>query len=285
MINRIIILGLALVSCGGGHGPAKEKAKADPTSVATVTVPSPHGYDLGSPKKTVLPESLHEISGISFLHKEQDTLYAIEDETGRLFHFHPGDARFHSWKFGKHGDYEDVAVLNQREFVVLRSDGALFVFPATMVGSADYKGVKVYEHILPKGEYEGLYGDDGKLVALCKSCAVDEKQNAVSGYVLQYDGKNVLRVADRFVVGLSKKKFHPSCLARHPLTKEWYILSSVNKQLLVLDEQWKVKASFDLNPGLYKQPEGLAFDAKGNMYISNEGVLGNANILFFAYRP
>jgi len=285
MINRIIILGFALVSCGGGHAPAREKPTADPKAVAAVTVPSPRGYDLGSPKKTVLPESLHEISGISFLHKEQDTLYAIEDETGRLFHFHLGDARFHSWKFGKHGDYEDVAVLNQNEFAVLRSDGSLFVFPAAMVGSADNKGVKVYEHILPKGEYEGLYGDEGKLIALCKSCAVDDKLNEVSGYVLQYDGNKVLRIADHFVVGGTKKRLHPSCLARHPLTKDWYIISSVNKVLLVLDAQWKIKASFDLSPGLFKQPEGLAFDAKGNMYISNEGVLGNANILFFAYRP
>jgi hypothetical protein len=288
MINRITILGfaflgIATVSCGGGKRPPEVKEKSKPVVVATV--PSPHGYDLGSPKKTVLPEALHEISGICFLHKEQDTLYAIEDETGRLFHFHPGDTRYPSWKFGKRGDYEDLAVLNQNEFVVLRSDGTLFVFPAAMVGSADNKGVKVYEHILPKGEYEGLYGNEGRVVALCKNCTVDDKRNEVSGYVLQYDEKKELRVAGHFVVGTAKKKFHPSCLARHPLTKEWYIISSVNRALLVLDEQWRVKESYDLNPGLYKQPEGLAFDAKGNMYISNEGVQGNANVLFFAYRP
>jgi hypothetical protein len=287
MINQSIIGVLAVVfvasvSCGGGHKPEPAKEKAKPVVAAA---PSPHGYDLGAPKKTVLPESLHEISGITFLHNDQDTLYAIEDETGRLFYFHLGNNRFPAWKFGKHGDYEDVTVMNQNEFAVLRSDGSLFVFPASMVRSGDNKGVKAYEHILPKGEYEGLCGDDGKLIALCKNCVVDDKKTEVSGYVLQYDEKRVLRVADHFMVGVAKKKFHPSCLARHPLTKEWYIISSVNKELLVLDGQWKVKETYALNPDLFKQPEGLTFDAKGNMYISNEGVQGNANILYFSYKP
>jgi len=299
MMNKTMILVAALsclatVACGGGQQPkVKEKPKTEKPAVATV--PSPRGYDLGSPKKTVLPEPLHEISGITFLRSDSDTLYAIEDETGRLFYFHLGDGKYHKWKFGKHGDYEDVTVLNRSEFVVLRSDGSLFVFPASVVRSPDNKGVKVYPNILPKGEYEGLYGDDGgKLIALCKNCPNDDQRDEVSGYVLQYDEKHVLRVTDHFLVEVSAKhlksihkkvKFHPSCIARNPVTREWYIISSVNKVLLVLDDAWKVKGMFDLNPDLFKQPEGLAFDAKGNMYISNEGVQGNANILYFPYKP
>jgi hypothetical protein len=186
-------------------------------------------------------------------------------------------------------------VFNHEEFVVLRSDGSLFIFPAGIVRSADNKGVKTYPHILPRGEYEGLYGDEGgKLIALCKNCPEDDQRDEVSGYILQYDEKHVLRVKDHFLVEVprdrlksihKKVKFHPSCLARHPLTKEWYIISSVNRVLIVLDDAWKVKGMYDLNPELFKQPEGLAFDAKGNMYISNEGAQGNANILYFAYRP
>jgi uncharacterized protein YjiK len=68
------------------------------------------------------------------------------------------------------------------------------------------------------------------------------------------------------------------------LTKQWYIVSSVNKVLIVLDDRWQVKGMYPLDPVLFKQPEGLAFDAKGNMYISNEGQQGNANVLLFSYK-
>ena len=256
-------------------------------------VVSPPGYQLDSPKKFVMSESLREISGIVMLRGNSDTLYAIGDEEGKLFYFHPGDGKFTYKKFGKKGDYEDVTILDNREFVVLRSDGSLFVFPLSLVEDGNTDNVEKYENILPSGEYEGLFGDDnGRLIALCKNCRDDDQRGEVSGYALERDKKGALTIIEHFKVDVSmlkltsinrKAKFHPSCIARHPLTREWYILSSVNKLLLVLDDHWKVKASYALEPSLFKQPEGLAFDKKGNMYISNEGGDGNANVLLFTY--
>ena len=297
MINKHMIGMMAVfcvglcASCKGGHGSDPKPAVA---RVAPVTA-GPPGYDLGAPKKYIVSESLHEISGICFLKNNPDTMYAIEDETGRLFHFHLGDGRFPAYKFGGHGDYEDVTILNDAEFVVLRSDGSLFVFPLGFIRGGDNKAVQSYIHILPKGEYEGLFGDEGgRLIALCKNCPDDNQRDEVSAYLLQYDDKHVLAIKDHFFVQVpasklhsihNKVKFHPSCVARHPLTKDWYIVSSVNKVLIVFDGQWKVKGMYDLDPVLFKQPEGLAFDNKGNMYISNEGVQGNANVLVFSYKP
>ncbi len=296
MINKYMIRVAAVccvglcVSCKGGHGDGpKTAARVGPV------VAGPAGYDLGVPKKYVVAESLHEISGICFLRNNPDTMYAIEDETGRLFHFHLGDNRYPAYKFGGHGDYEDLTILNADEFVVLRSDGTLFVFPVGLVWGGDKKAVKVYDHILPKGEYEGVFGDeDGALIALCKNCPDDNQRDEVSAYRLRYDDKHVLRLREHFFVQIpasklhsihSKIRFHPSGVARHPLTKEWYIVSSVNRALIVLDDQWKMKGLYDLDPVLFKQPEGLAFDSKGDMYISNEGVQGNANVLYFPYKP
>jgi hypothetical protein len=262
-------------------------------------VSSPPGYHLGSPQKFVMSESLREISGIATLRGNGDTLYAIEDEEGKLFYFHPGDGKFAYKKFGKRGDYEDVTILNDKEFVVLRSDGSLFVFPLSLVSDGSMDNVEEYENILPSGEYEGLFGDDnGKLIALCKSCPDDDQRDEVSAYVLERVHKdspttgNSLTITGHFKVDVSllkltninrKVKFHPSCIARHPLTREWYIISSVNKILLVLDDHWKMKASYPLEPSLFRQPEGVAFDRKGNMFISNEGGDGNAHVLLFKY--
>lgn len=280
-------------SCRGCH--EQKKPSVVTAGAGGPVVPGPAGYNLGAPKKFVLGEPLHEISGICFLHGNADTMYAIEDEKGRLYHFHPGDSRYRAYKFGSHGDYEDVTILGDAEFVVLRSDGSLFVFPVSSVGS-NIKMVQSYVHILPKGEYEGLFGDaGGRLIALCKNCPDDDQREEVSGYVLQYRaGGHRLAIVDHFKVRVpaeklhsihTKIKFHPSCLARNPRTGEWYIISSVNKVLIVLDDQWAVKGMYDLDPVLFKQPEGLAFDKQGNMYISNEGVQGNANVLLFPYKP
>ncbi len=290
MIGMVLFLGMGLCSsCKGCNEQPAKVVRAVPT------VPGPHGYDLKNPKKFIVSEPLHEISGIAFLRNNADTCYAIEDETGRLFHFHLGDGKFPAYKFGKHGDYEDVTILNDAEFVVLRSDGSLFVFPLELIKGGDNKTVRAYEHILPQGEYEGLYGDGGgKLIALCKNCPDDDQAEEVSGYVLEYNSRHSLAITNHFKVKLpaeklhsihKKIKFHPSCLARNPVTSEWYIISSVNKVLVVLDGQFNVKELFDLDPVLFKQPEGLAFGRNGDMYISNEGVQGNANVLLFSYKP
>ncbi|MBS1663140.1 MAG: SdiA-regulated domain-containing protein [Bacteroidetes bacterium] len=251
-------------------------------------VVSPPGYDLSEPKKFVVGEILHEISGVVFYKGNPDTLYAIEDEAGRLFYLHLGERQYPYWKFGKRGDYEDVTILDDKEFVVLRSDGSLFVFPIDQVrkGGDEGASTKSYEHILPSGEYEGLYADGGKLIALCKNCPEDDKRDEVSAYVLQYNANHELAITDHILVQVKvSKRFHPSALARHPKTGEWYVLSSVNKALIVLDEQWKYKKTYELDPILFKQPEGLAFDKDGNMYVSNEGHGGTANVLVFSYKP
>jgi len=257
-------------------------------------VASPPGYDLKRFEKFVMGDDLLEISGIVLLPGKDDSLYAIEDEDGRLFYFKPGGDKAEKVKFGKRGDYEDVAVVDGRTFVVLRSDGSLYVFGVGDVrGGEKVANVTELPNVLPEGEYEGLYGEsDSTLYALCKNCKPDDQRDGVSVYKLRHQQDGSFAVTEHFTVDVSninlpkeqrRGKFHPSALARHPITHEWYILSSVNKILLVLDDQWKVKSAYSLKPSVFKQAEGLAFDSKGNMYISNEGGDGNANVLLFKY--
>ena len=42
-------------------------------------------YQLDKPDKFNMPESLLEVSGITFYKGKKDTMYAIQDEQGRLF--------------------------------------------------------------------------------------------------------------------------------------------------------------------------------------------------------
>jgi uncharacterized protein YjiK len=54
--------------------------------------------------------------------------------------------------------------------------------------------------------------------------------------------------------------------------------------LVVADSSWKVKQVFNLDPSLYIQPEGIAFDKNNNLYISNEGGdIHAGNVLKISY--
>lgn len=254
---------------------------------------SPPGYDLDAPVKYEMPGFLLEISGIAFNKGKADTLYAEQDEEGKLYYGDPGKGAWKNFKFAAKGDYEDVAICNE-QVVLLRSDGTLFSFPLDNVRQNVPVAARKTEKLLPKGEYEGLCVADeagSRLAVLCKQCS-DDRDN-ISGHFLRLsangeitpDGEFHIRVKEVEKLSGNKKLLHPSALNRHPLTGEWYILSSVNKMLIVADSDWQVKAVYHLRRSMFNQPEGLAFDEKGNLYISNEGKKSlPGNILVFNYR-
>ncbi|MFT3705875.1 MAG: SdiA-regulated domain-containing protein [Agriterribacter sp.] len=251
-------------------------------------IPTPPHYRLDEPEKFLMPESLLEISGIAFHHGKSDTVYAIQDEEGKLFRLAWREKKQTHIKFGKKGDYEDVTILHD-EAIVLKSNGALYFFP---LGDEDIDSTKESKHIFPQGEYEGLYADEqsGNIYVLCKNCMADNSKASVTGYILQQ--KDSLQQTGSFSIDVSaikditgkvKRGFRPSGLAQQPLTKEWFIISAVNKLLVITDSNWQVKEVYPLDGKIFNQPEGIAFDNAGNLYISNEGDdLVQGNILKFA---
>lgn len=252
---------------------------------------NPTGYDLGSPEKLRMREALLEISGIAFTDK--DELYALEDEEGQLYRVALSDGRIlYSSRFGKKGDYEDVAVTS-KHVVVLRSDGALLTFAADQVGKKISK-VSLQADLLPKGEYEGLYAKGDSVYVLCKDCAKNKGEKYSLGYTFAINEKGKLAQKGNFKIAvqeiceqIDKKKLHfrPSAFAQHPKTNDWYFLSSVNRLLVVTDAQWKVKEVCPLPHSPFLQPEGIAFDSKSNLYVSNEGdEIINGSVFKFAYR-
>ena len=247
-------------------------------------------YKLDQPDKFFMPESLLEISGITFYKGKSDTVYAIQDEQGRFFRIPWGVKKQMNAKFGKQGDYEDVAIVNEK-VVILKSNGSFFIFPFADAIYEEIDSVREWKRLLPEGEYEGMYGDEAtrSLYVICKNCAEDNSKNSVSGYIYQV-GDSVYQTGTFMIdvneikafTGKVKRGFRPSAIAKNPVTSDWYIISAVNKLLVVTDSKWKIKEACLLNGNMFNQPEGLAFDEKGNMYISNEGGdLTQGNILRF----
>lgn len=242
---------------------------------------SPAGYDLTQPVKYDMPEDLFEISGIAFHEGNAGMLYAEQDEDGKVYSLKPGDATATAVKFAGHGDFEDIAISNNY-VIVMRSEGTFFTMPFDQVQQGKADQVREFAGLIPKGEYEGMaanYGTD-EVFVLCKTCGEDKKTGSVTGYVLKLDATGGLTLDKTFKINTEKiaaagegkkTKFRPSALTFNKHSKEWFLLSSVNKMLVVTDTAWNIKQVYTLSPKLFNQPEGITFDIDNNLYISNEG--------------
>lgn len=265
-LSGIVLLTLAFTACA--------KTKENFTS--------PEGYNLSQPVKYKMPEELFEVSGIAFHEGNAATLYAEQDEDGKIYALKLGDATTTHVKFAGHGDFEDMAITGNYA-IVMRSDGVFFTLPFDRVQQGKAEQVKEQAGLIPQGEYEGMaanYNAD-EVFVLCKNCDADKKTGSVTGYILKLDAAsgslsldktfkiNTQKIAAQS--GGKKVKFRPSALTFNKQKKEWFLLSSVNKMLVITDTAWNIKQVHRLDPALFNQPEGITFDIDNNLYISNEG--------------
>jgi hypothetical protein len=251
---------------------------------------SPPEYNLNSPAVIKLPGYLDEISGIAYYPKDK-SVFAISDEKGWLYKiFLSGNKAIQKWKFAKKDDFEDV-VLVDSTFYILNSNGDLL---SLRFYTQDSIIIKEYPLPLPgKNEFEILYLDkeQHRLILLCKNCASDDN-NSLSSRAFDLSGLT-FSSGPAYVIDIrkieslmqeKKVRFKPSAAAIHPLTGRLFIISAINKVLVVADPNGNPEKIYRINPRLYKQPEGLTFTPEGHLLISNESKeIGAANILIFKY--
>lgn len=267
-------------------------------------------FDFDHPAEVIkLPQKLHEISGITFYRKKE--LACVQDEKGIVFFYDiKKDKLRNTIPFAKDKDYEGITNVNDTLFV-LCSNGEI-----SEIDSKDEEGyANTYSTFLSKdNNCEGLCFDKKlhRLLVACKG--KPKKGTAARGMKAVYSFDLTTREMDKTPVYVidpdSVKKyivttqggnfferlfnkntydtdflFEPSELCIDPMTDDVYILSSVGKTILALTYDGKIKFAFHLNPGLYKQPEGLTFSKDGSMYISDEGRGGKANLIKINRNP
>jgi uncharacterized protein YjiK len=243
-------------------------------------------YDLLKPVTIKLPETLAEISGIVYYPKDT-AVFAIEDEEGILFKIPFNNGEIKNWRFDKKHDFEDLVLLDS-VFYVLISNGDIETIRFGKSDSIITNKFKFPGSDKKVNEFESLYYDTNlqQLILLCKNCEDDSKKTVSAwGYNIntQLYTPSVLTIDVEAVtqkIGEQKMKLKPSATALNPVTNELYILSSINHLLIVAGKDGKIKEVFQLDPGIYKQSEGIAFTPDGDMIISNEShETGLANLL------
>lgn len=250
-------------------------------------------YDLNNPVSIELPSELDEISGIVYSAKDS-SMFAITDEEGLLYNIDLNNKSVvRKWRFDKKRDFEEL-VYHDGIFNVLISNGDI---ESIKFGNED--SILITKSEFPaagnnRNEFEAMYYDDSlqMLILLCKNCIGDvSKAITVWGFDISTQAYVILPFAlDLDLIaeklGVDRVKLRPSSAAINPVTNELYILSSINKLIIITDRVGKFIDLYQLDPSIFTQPEGIAFDKLGNLYISNEKGRGNyATVLQFLWKP
>ncbi len=269
-------------------------------------------YEVNAPDwKYELPSYLEEVSGLSFYGKAK--IACVQDEKGNIYVLDLEEQEVGSkYDFGGDGDYEDIAVVDETAYV-LENNGNIY-----RVKDFRKKKRKVKKYKTPldgANDTEGLTYDPrtNSLLIACKGSPSMRKEKRYDGYkaIYRFDlEKEKLEEEPLFLVDLerldsyidrnaftrfsvkvarrlrlieSETSFQPSGIAIHPLSGEIFIISSVGKLLIVLDREGKVLNVEELDPDIFRQPEGICFSPAGDMYISNEGQGGKGYVLKFKF--
>ncbi len=253
-------------------------------------------YDLTTPKASFeLDVSLREISGLTTTPKP-DILAAIQDEKGQLFFINKKTGKVTpSVIFADDGDFEGIECVGDTVWIA-KSKGRLYKLWNLEKTPFDIATFKIAS--LKGANIEGL-GYDAKNHRLLLAQKGEKTDVVTTRSILAFDLINQTpSVSKVFDVGLADFKafltnkkakryqslvedyvknplaqgvdFGPSGVAIHPISGNMYVISSINKLLLVLSPTGKILEMVKLDKTRFLQPEGICFDPDGTLYISSE---------------
>jgi uncharacterized protein YjiK len=297
MFLKTFLMAAFLIAQCGGNAPKKETESNNDRSVTdSESISKTFPYDLNAPNSTFdLDLSLREISGLTTTPKP-DWLAAVQDEKGQLFYINKKTGQVDpSVIFAEDGDFEGIEFVGDTLWVV-KSKGRLFKLWNLNKTPYDMATFKIES--LKKANIEGL-GYDAKNNRLLLAQKGEKTDEAATRSIFAFDLKkqdpSVSKVFElglgdfkAFLTDKKEKRYQhltkdyvenplakgvewgPSGVAIHPQSGNMYILSSVNKVLLIVSAEGKILEMVKLDKNRFPQPEGICFDPDGTMYLSSE---------------
>jgi uncharacterized protein YjiK len=239
----------------------------------------------------LMPPELREISGLAIT--PRGTVLTHDDNVGRVYEIDPRTGillKGFSLEGGVRGDFEAITIAGP-DIYLLESKGKIFKFKEGK--DAEQVPYTVYDTGLRKEcEFESMAfeADSSRLVLVCKKFLTKKAPHELLIYRIplplgDHSAMTTLRIPIEDVIGANRwKNFHPSDINIDPITKNYVIISSNQKALVVITPDGDVVRSEPL-PGDHRQPEGVAVTKDSLLMVSDEANVKPAAITLYRWRP
>ncbi len=238
----------------------------------------------------IMPPQLREISGLALT--SRGTVLTHDDNSGRVSEIDPTTGilvKSFSLLGNQKEDFEAITIAGN-DIYLMASDGKLFRFREGADGQ-QVQFIMFDTGLGKKCEFESLVyeSDSTRLVMVCKRILDKSAPKDLVIYrmplPLNRETFTVVQVPVKQVVGSNKwKGFRPSDITIDPFTRNYVIIASHEKGLLVLTPDGDVLRSEPL-PGDHRQPEGVAITKDSILMISDEANVKPAAITLYKWRP
>jgi uncharacterized protein YjiK len=240
--------------------------------------------------KWIMPPELREISGLALT--SRGTVLTHDDNIGRVYEVDPKTGillKAFSLEGGVRGDFEAITIAGS-DVYLLESKGKIFKFAEG--ADASQVPYTVFDtHLGKECEFESLVyeADSSRLVMVCKKIRGKNEPHELLIYrlplPLDRSTMSTLRVPIDEVIGSNKwKGFHPSDINIDPFTKNYVIIASREKGLLVMTPNGDVVRSEPL-PDDHRQPEGVAITRDSILIVSDEANVKPPAITLYRWHP
>jgi uncharacterized protein YjiK len=238
----------------------------------------------------IMPPQLREISGLTLT--SRGTVLTHDDNVARVYEVDPKTGillKGFSLRGGERGDFEAITTVGT-DIYLLESTGKFYRFKegadGTEVSYSDYDTKLGKECEFESMAYEA---DSTRLVMACKKIRGKDAPHEVLIYrfplPLDRSTMSTLSVPIEDVAGSNKwKDFHASDMTIDPITKNYVLISSREKGLLVMTPDGDVVRSGPL-PGDHRQPEGVAITMDSLLIVSDETNVRPPVITLYRWRP
>jgi uncharacterized protein YjiK len=238
----------------------------------------------------IMPSGLREISGLTLT--SRGTVFTHDDNSGRVSEIDPKTGvlvKSFSLLGNQKEDFEAITIAGD-DIYLMSSDGKLFRFRE----GADGQQVSFLPFDTGLGklcEFESLAyeADSTRLVMVCKRILDKSAPKDLVIYrmplPLNRATFSIVQVPMKQIIGSNPwKGFRPSDMTIDPFTRNYVIIASHEKGILVLTPDGDVVRSGPL-PGDHRQPEGVAITRDSLLLISDEANVNPAAITLYKWRP